>query len=174
MKKIFLSIIITVLTLSIYSQCVNCSGSGNTGYLSSIFGENCIAQNTASFAAGKESSAKANYATAFGFQSQAWGQRSVAIGYKAKALNISSIALGSYVTSSNDNAIVIGSGLPVGELNNNIFNSLMIGFNSTKPTFYVGPAPIVNSNDATGKIGIGTSAPLAKLHPLHSSSVCCE
>jgi len=39
----------------------------------------------------------------------------------------------------------------------------MIGFNSTKPTFFVGPNNSSNP-EGLGKIGIGTSSPLDKLH----------
>lgn len=165
MKKLFLFAIFCVFThAEMVAQCTNCENTENNGTNSSAIGIGSVATGVASFASG-EAIAEGNYSTSMGFQTQATGQRAVAIGYKAKAQNISSIALGFYVTSSNDNAIVIGSGLSVGELNNNIFNSLMVGFNSKKPTLFVGPAPTVNNNDATGKIGIGNiTDPLAKLH----------
>ncbi|HPE44187.1 MAG TPA: T9SS type A sorting domain-containing protein, partial [Bacteroidales bacterium] len=47
-------------------------------------------------------------------------------------------------------------------LDNNVNRSLMIGFESTKPTFFVGPSNGINS---TGRIGIGNvTDPQAKLH----------
>jgi len=61
--------------------------------------------------------------------------------------------------------MIIGLGPSVNNrLKNNIPSSLMIGFNSTKPTFFVGSS--VGSNN-TGKIGIGNiTSPEAKLHIL--------
>jgi len=165
MKKTYLILLSIIFGTSIFAQdCTNCSGNGNTGHLSSILGIECVATGEAAFASGYQSVADGQYTTSMGFQTEATGQRAVAIGYKAKALEISSISLGSYVTSSKYNAIVIGSGLSVGTLINNKDNSLMIGFNSIEPSFYVGPAPIVSGNNATGKIGIGTIEPSEKLH----------
>ncbi|MBI3509021.1 MAG: hypothetical protein HY064_00040 [Bacteroidetes bacterium] len=78
--------------------------------------------------------------------SNAYGSRSVAIGTNLQ-------------TASNaDHAIVIGSG-PLnnsGILVNGISNSLMIGFNSTVPSFFVGPAATTSTS---GKVGVGTANP---------------
>jgi hypothetical protein len=59
--------------------------------------------------------------------------------------------------------MVIGYGFSDTQtLNNNIPRSLMIGFESTKPTFFVGPS---NGANNTGKVGIGNvTDPQAKLH----------
>jgi hypothetical protein len=59
--------------------------------------------------------------------------------------------------------MVIGYGFSETQtLDNNVNRSLMIGFESTKPTFFVGPSNGINS---TGRIGIGNvTDPQAKLH----------
>jgi len=70
-----------------------------------------------------------------------------------------SFAIGELVrTGSNaDNAIIIGNGINEVSgstvFSNNIPNSLMIGFNSDKPTLIVGPSSGVGT---TGNVGIGT------------------
>jgi hypothetical protein len=45
-------------------------------------------------------------------------------------------------------------------MQNNISNSLMIGFNSSVPTFFIGPS---ESYSGIGKVGIGTTNPVARL-----------
>ncbi|MBI3511195.1 MAG: hypothetical protein HY064_11065 [Bacteroidetes bacterium] len=82
--------------------------------------------------------------------SNAFGSRSVAIGTNLQ-------------TASNaDHAIVIGSGplSSAGTLINNQPNSLMIGFNSTVPSFFVGPSA---SSNTSGNVGISTSIPESEL-----------
>ena len=78
-----------------------------------------------------------------------------AIGRTALAVGGNSIAIGNYVTTgSNSNSIVIGSGVNQNNvLNNNIANSLVIGFNSTLPSIFVAPG----SQNIAGQVGINTT-----------------
>lgn len=83
-----------------------------------------------------------------------------------------SIAFGYGVRILADHCVTIGSGImgahsPDAYLINTIDNSLGIGFNSILPTLFVSEAPNdVNHNivDKTGRVGIGNTAPQAKLH----------
>jgi hypothetical protein len=70
-----------------------------------------------------------------------------------------SLAFGSYIAAAGIQSIALGSGVNSSTtLTNSTPNSLMIGFNSTVPTFFVGPGNGVNT---FGKVGIRTSNPLA-------------
>ena len=81
---------------------------------------------------------------------------SIAIGYK-----VNNAVTGNTNTTA-INSIVMGLGCinTSDYLVNNIPNSLMIGFNSDKPTLYVGPS---NGIGTTGNVGIGTSTTTAKI-----------
>ena len=68
-----------------------------------------------------------------------------------------SMAFGTDVSVSGGKSIVIGSGASSStgaRLNNTITNSLMVGFNSNIPTFYVSPSNGINT---IGTVGIGTT-----------------
>jgi hypothetical protein len=66
-----------------------------------------------------------------------------------------SIAIGTNVSVSGGNSVVIGNGVSSNTfLSNANSNSLMVGFNSNIPTFYVSPASGVNT---IGTVGIGTT-----------------
>jgi len=75
----------------------------------------------------------------------------------------SSLAIGRFLRTLTPDAMVIGYGYSETQtLDSNINRSLMIGLESTKPTFFVGPSSGVNN---TGRIGIGNvTSPQAKLH----------
>ena len=104
---------------------------------------------------------------------------SFAIGSNVKVLGLRDIGIGHLVkVSGPSGSMAIGSGMLGSYSNPNLFlensysKSLIIGFNSTKPTLTVGPSPndYPNGNhlfDRTGKIAIG-DVPLpeiaAKLH----------
>ena len=70
--------------------------------------------------------------------------------------------MGRFVTAgSATSTIVLGRGVAnTNRLVNNIASSLMVGFNSTIPTLFVGPSSGVGT---TGNVGIGTSSPEATL-----------
>ncbi|MDP2424236.1 MAG: hypothetical protein U1C46_10215 [Bacteroidales bacterium] len=155
-KSILLAIIAAFSALEGYSQtCTTCSGTTNTGANASALGTNTVSSGYSSFASGFGAQATAAYTTALGFYSFATYTKAISIGSMVKA-NL-------------DRSIVIGSGgeYSLGKyLINPIPRSLMIGFSSTNPTFFVSESPNSNNNnDQTGRIGIGNvTNPQAKLH----------
>jgi len=70
---------------------------------------------------------------------------------------MSALAIGNLVKSSGYNSMTLGMGYGGVYLENNISNSLMVGFNSTQPTLFVGPASTVPNG--IGRVGIGTTNP---------------
>lgn len=102
---------------------------------------------------------------------------SMAIGINVKISDILGIGIGHYLKlQGSSGCMAIGSGItgtsitPDRFLENNYSNSLLIGFNSTKPTLTIGTSPNEYSHgsyDRTGKVGIG-DIPMpelaAKLH----------
>jgi len=130
-------------------QCVQCDNTTTTGLFSSAIGKNTIA--------------KGDYSFVGGYSSEAEGANSIAFGNRAINLGSSSVALGQFVRIYTSTAMVLGAGHNLeNPLINSKTRSLMIGFGSTKPTFFVGESIGVNS---TGRIGIGNvTEPDAKLH----------
>jgi len=106
-----------------------------------------------------------NGASNIGPNTEAAGSSSIAMGlYSTTTSEASnSFSMGVWVKSVNANNFVIGNGSNMTNyLVNHINKSLMVGFGSTKPTFFVGTSP---SSVTTGRIGIGDiTAPEAKLH----------
>jgi len=104
-------------------------------------------------------------ASNIGPYTEAAGSSSIAMGiYSTTTSNASnSFAMGVFVKSTIPYNFVIGTGVNSSNyLVNNIQRSLMIGFGSTKPTFFVSTSP---TPFTTGRIGIGdVTAPQAKLH----------
>ena len=123
------------------------------------FGQSTRADGDFSFAAGQSSRATADASFAAGLSARAEGDYSFAVGNAARATANNSVALGQNMRATAANAIAIGGGGPV--LTNNVASSLMVGFNSTLPTLFVGP----NSGNADnkGNVGIGTSTPASRL-----------
>lgn len=76
------------------------------------------------------------------------------------------ISMGHYINNTGTRSIIIGEGYSEQYyLTNNIAHRLLIGINSTKPTFIVFESPFSALHDKTGKVGIGNvTAPSAKLH----------
>jgi hypothetical protein len=100
-------------------------------------------------------------AIAIGFSSKAYGQYSMALSTAATEADADhSIAMGYGVStfSTSTKAIAIGSGYIGGVMTNSVANSLAVGFNSTIPTFFVGPA--ASTGATLGKVGVGTTLPL--------------
>lgn len=83
------------------------------------------------------------------------GINAVGIGNRARAEADYSYSMGNLVKTTANNAIAIGSGFGGTFMNNNVPNSLMIGFNSNIPTLFISPSAGANS---TGNVGIGTTA----------------
>lgn len=132
-----------------FGQCVQCDGTTTSGLFPS--------------AIGRYTKATGNYSFAGGIYSEANGSASIAFGNRSYANGANSVVLGMFLKSNSSPAIVLGAGFDENNrLENAVSYSMMIGFGSTKPTFFVGPSSGVNN---TGKIGIGNvTAPNAKLH----------
>jgi hypothetical protein len=152
-NSIGLLLILTLLnlsTLQVYSQdCVSCDSTITSGLFPS--------------AIGKHTKATANYSFAGGIYSEANGSASFAFGNRAFAEGGSSAVLGQFARVNTSTAMVFGAGFDIDNpLINSETHSLMIGFGSTKPTFFVGESIGINN---TGKVGIGNvTDPQAKLH----------
>lgn len=118
-----------------------------------------------------QNQAKGNYSATVGMNNITMGANSMAVGQANKTVGAASLALGKFAWANATNAIVIGAGTDNTEskaLINNYSGTLMVGFNSRKPTLFVGPS---NGGVTTGKIGIGNmTSPLAKLHMLSDSN----
>ena len=139
MKKSLIVFIFIISTLSYsYGQCVQCEEQTASGTNASIIGPN----NTAS------------------------GAGSVAMGANSHTHGLSAIAIGGMLQAINPYSFVIGTGgTPSKKLINGYAESLMIGFNSTKPTFFISTSPSNLQYDRTGKVGIGNiTEPYTKLH----------
>jgi hypothetical protein len=115
---------------------------------------------------------------AFGYYSEAIGANSFSIGNHAVTNGASSFTLGSYLETCGSFSMAIGKGVNSStKLGNDVENSLMVGFNSNIPTFFVGGSAGVGT---TGNVGIGTSRPTTKLNlrayespkPLGMSTEC--
>ncbi len=105
-----------------------------------------------------------------GPNNNASGSGSIALGSDAHTtLNgTNTIAIGGMVKSDGPYSFVLGTGgqpLNGKRLINSYPETLMIGFNSTKPTLFVSTSETNFDFDKTGKIGIGNvTDPQAKLH----------
>ena len=118
-----------------------------------------------------QNQAKGNYSATVGINNITIGANSMAVGQANRTAGAASVALGKFAWANATNAIVIGAGTDNTEakaLVNNYSGTLMVGFNSRRPTLFVGPS---NGGVTTGKIGIGNmTSPLAKLHMLSDSN----
>ncbi|OFY50718.1 MAG: hypothetical protein A2W85_14025 [Bacteroidetes bacterium GWF2_41_31] len=156
MKKSILITVFSVLLFSCsgWSQCTSCYQSTiNLSANASGVGQNNTANGQAAFAMGNGSISNGAASGAFGINSEAYAAASFAMGRKIK--------------SSATSAIVLGSGYAFTQyLINGNDNTLMIGFNSTAPTFFISKSlSDATHQDRTGKVGIGNvTAPEAKLH----------
>ena len=88
------------------------------------------------------------------------GFRGLGIGTSSYGFGLHTVAVGYKVRANAAGSIAIGSSETAGIMANNTPASLMIGFNSNIPTFFVGPA---NGNGTVGRVGIGTSSPQSDL-----------
>jgi len=182
MKKYRFPMIIKVLSLIIIlsgvqsrSFCqVQYSGTLNTGTTASAINFQTQATGVYSFSSGYQSIASGHTSTAFGYKSTAAGIRSFAIGENcystdqgysfgqgAKATVSQSIAIGRFVETNASGAIAFGSSTATSPMVNDKLNSLMVGFNSTQPTLFVGPAA---SSNGYGNVGIANKDPKQPLH----------
>jgi hypothetical protein len=147
------------------------------GYYTTASGINSTAIGTKTIASGEHSTAMGGFTTASGYGSTSMGNQTIAsgkfsttmgdqtiasaidstaIGFHTTASGFYSTAIGSYNTANGINSIVIGQGVANEQrLINDKNLSLMVGFNSTIPTLFVGPASGPNS---IGSVGIGTTS----------------
>ncbi len=97
---------------------------------------------------------------AIGNSAKAYGDYCVAVGNLAEADANFSTAIGYNVKVSGTGptyAIAMGSGYVSNPMVHSVTQSLGIGFNSTVPTFFVGPGN--GTSGSIGKVGIGTTTP---------------
>jgi hypothetical protein len=121
----------------------------NPGTTGSYYGTFATATGFHSFAGGYYSVATGSYSTALGVRTHATNSHAMSFGIDVRATANRSMTIGSGVGNGVSNALI-----------NNIDRSLMVGFNSTVPTFFVGPS---SGGTTTGNVGIGNSAPTTKL-----------
>jgi hypothetical protein len=132
-----------------------------TGSNAFAIGSGAISGMTSSFAIGSSATASADYSFSIGNSTNTSGSYSMAIGNTSTASGTNSIAMGQWVKASNANSMTIGRGIDGSNLlDNNMANSLFVGFNSNIATLYVGTSSGANT---TGNVGIATTAPAAKL-----------
>jgi hypothetical protein len=161
----------------------------SVGQYSLAFGDGCRAINEHGVALGYKAQSRNMYATAIGKECRTLGNHATAVGYRAIAKGPYSTALGAEVETSSGTSIALGYNtiargdgaaalgyavqadtmlsIAIGtgpayfdRMVNSIPHSLMVGFNSTIPTLFVGPSSGIGT---TGKVGIGTTSPSEKL-----------
>jgi len=124
-----------------------------TGNYSMTKGYYSRATGTHSYSFGQRSVVSGIGAYAFGYYSGGSGNNAFSIGNFSTANSNNSFSIGEYVSTSSSNSYVLGRGFSTGfKLNNNISNSLMIGFNSNVPTLFVSAS---SGSGTYGKVGIG-------------------
>lgn len=141
-------------------------GGGTTpGGSGSYYGTNVNASGYHSFAGGINNTATGAYSFTQGHSSTSSGHYSVAMGVRNQSTNRHCFTLGIDLQATANRSMTFGSGVVSGvgigtDLVNNVQHSLMVGFNSDTPTFFVGPGSGLGT---TGNVGIATTSPNAKL-----------
>lgn len=178
LKRFFAAIIII--------ECFFCTDNSQAQYVpftgtnSVVIGTGSSFTNSynSSFIAGKSSTVGSNYSAIIGSNSTNNGMYSYLIGYYSTINTNSSYVLGEYCKITNTYSMLLGYNLKTGtgnsfaigygnlgennELTTTVPYSLIIGFKSKFPTFFVSPTP---PGQSSGKIGIGNvTDPLSKLH----------
>jgi hypothetical protein len=148
-KLLLVILAFTMNSNYLYSQCVSCDGTETSGLFPS--------------AIGRYTKANGDYSFSGGYYSEVNGALSFAFGNRVFVTGSHSVGMGMFVRTIGTSAMALGSGNSItSPLVNDIDRSLMIGFGSTKPTFFVGESIGINN---TGRIGIGNvTSPEAKLH----------
>ncbi|MCB0824138.1 MAG: hypothetical protein KDC09_15680 [Bacteroidales bacterium] len=152
-RRISILIAIIGLVQFLYSQnCTQCDNTGNpTGNFASEIGENTIAEGDWSFSGGYASESTGVLSFSHGANCYSIGPCSVTLGHSIKSIGLQSMVIGTGAGNEETDL-----------LTNNISQSLMIGFGSDRPTFFIGGSSGIGS---TGKVGIGdVTDPQAKLH----------
>jgi hypothetical protein len=136
-----ISMMAIILPLEVWSQCTFCPSSVTNGSSSS----------------------------ALGYGNSALGASSTVIGFRSEANQQGSIAIGKDLVVSRNYSIVIGSGKDdTRRLINNIPQSLMIGFDSEFPTFFISPRCRANPFPAAARI-LSRGNKFKGLHLFHES-----
>jgi len=170
---------------AINSGTVNVSGGGgfavNGGEVNGqggfAFGSNAISNGVRSFAGGsfvssgnlidfvwgENAVASGGFSVCFGTASQALGEQSYVFGFQSQTTAIAKggVSIGYNVQSNAEGAFVLGyseGAFPVITLQNNISRSLMVGFESDRSTFFVGPSAGAGT---TGRVAIGDITTMA-------------
>jgi hypothetical protein len=157
-------------------------GSDNTltNNLGNVIGNNNIINSPGALAVGLCDTIEtySRYSVTLGEYNKAGGIVAMAFGNNVKVTGDFSMGMGRYLKTTGDFSITLGNGIagtgnrPNLFFENNNYYSLVVGFNSTKPTLTVGPSPndYPNGNliyNRTGKVAIG-DVPVpeiaAKLH----------
>jgi len=127
-----------------------------TGQYDCALGNGASADGGYSVAVGWACDANGYISAAFGQNSSTFGSTATALGERAHGNGDHSMALGKDVTASADSCIVLGSGQGTSNnLTNSTPNSLIVGFNTTTPTMFVGGTDHL--------VGVGTTTPSSKL-----------
>ncbi|NOQ74688.1 MAG: hypothetical protein GQ574_21930 [Crocinitomix sp.] len=148
------------------------NGCVNSGADASAIGLRTAATGSQAFSSGYYTTASGSQSTVFGYRSVATGYQSFSAGHWSSAIGRYSFALGARavtgsggthamalgidVRANANRSMTFGAGIGNGALNaiqNNIPYSLMIGFNSTIPSLFVGPS---SGAGTTGRVAIGT------------------
>ena len=148
-------------TASAYTSTAMGASTTASGFFSTAIGYSTTASGNSSTAMGNVTTASESYSTAMGSSTIARGQNSTAMGNGAIASGNYSTAMGYSTTASGQYSTAIGRN------NVDVPTALfMIGYGATSS---------VRSNALTvlndGKVGIGTTAPLAPLHISITNSV---
>ena len=157
-------------------------GSDNTltNNLGNVIGNNNIINSPGALAVGLCDTIEtySRYSVTLGEYNKAGGIVAMAFGNNVKVTGDFSMGMGRYLKTTGDFSITLGNGIagtgnrPNLFFENNNYYSLVVGFNSTKPTLTVGPSPNDYPNgdliyNRTGKVAIG-DVPVpdiaAKLH----------
>jgi hypothetical protein len=147
-----------------------CHANNEDDFFSMAFGYQTTAAGRWSLAAGTSCNTSNDYALALGYNASALAQSNVAIGtcVTSSSYNTqSAYAIGTYLTNSGPLSMCLGIGVNNNlRLENDLDYCMLVGFNSTVPTLFIGPSPSSELEpDKTGKVGIGNvTSPLAKLH----------
>lgn len=170
---ILTGLFLTAFSFAVHSQCTNCQDATITGVNASGLGTSPTATGHSSLAGGHTSLASGAYSFAFGYESKAIGSSSIAFGSMVEAKTTSSVVIGQFLKSTATGGFLLGAGYAWNNpMINNSANTLMIGFNSQYPTFFVSSSI---GSTSTGKIGIGNvTNPTAKLHLLADEHEAAE
>lgn len=157
MKSLYL--ILTIISVTFFSltsigqNCTNCSGGTVSGTNASGLGTNPTATGNSSLAGGHTSTASGDYSIAFGYQSKATASNANAFGGMVEANHTNSTVIGRHLKTMASETFILGTGYgPTQYLINSTPSSLMVGFNSQYPTFFVSRS---GAAALTGKVAIG-------------------